>query len=303
VVRSRQLTHHDRRRVSAVYSAQAALWLCLAACSGDKNSAAASPAAGRLKAKTVSDGSIAADTAERTLAIAAGAAPYRVDDADSPSGTIAGDVTSELALPRDTTVTPDADSTGCAPFQDNTFPDTRRRTTSPADIHSIGNAVVWLVGVTHGPGDSSPRRLGIRLQHCQLEPRVQSAAVGATINASTSDDLIADLKFVLVGAERAARAEVNFTDPGQVVPTSAALASPGLIEIRDAHHAWIRGYIAVSPHPFVAITEADGKFTFEGVPAGSYQLVVWHERLGARVMPVKVSSGGTLELHVNLTGQ
>lgn len=252
-------------------------------------------AADTAKAPATS-GIIAPDTAERTLAIASGAGGYHVDDDATNVGRITGDVNSEGALPPDTTITP-GDSTGCRAFLDNTFPDVRRSRTAPASP-TIGNAVVWLVGVTHGPRDDASMRVGVNLRKCQLEPRVQRVPVGATLNAGMYDDFRATLKFDLMGATPVTRATINFTDPGQVVPSSKVLATPGLLAVRDAKHPYIRGYIAVAPHPFVAVTEADGVFTFDDVPAGSYQLVVWHERLGARVMPVKVESGATADVHV-----
>ncbi|MEO7999983.1 MAG: carboxypeptidase-like regulatory domain-containing protein [Gemmatimonadaceae bacterium] len=239
---------------------------------------------------------IAPDTAGRTLAIAAAAAPYHVDETVGTQGGITGDVLSALALPVDTTVTPNRDSTGCKPFEDVAFPrertarsarGTKRDTTDVA----VGNALVWLVGVTHGPRDTQPRRLNITLNDCHIEPRVMVAPVGATIIVSNRDDMIARLRFEDHGRTSSPRAIIGFTDPGQVVPSSLALAKPGLVEVRDENHSWVRAVIAVAPHPFVAVTEANGDFQFDGVPPGSYQLVVWHERLGARVIPVKVEQG------------
>lgn len=246
---------------------------------------------------------ISPDTAGRTLAIAAAAAPYHVDDGAGSLGTISGDVLSATALPLDTMVTPNRDSTGCKPFQDVTFPRERgarnargakRDTTDVA----VGNALVWLVGVTHGPRDSQPRRLNMVLDNCHFEPRVMVAPVGATIMVSNRDDMIAKLRFEDHGRTTAPRAIISFSDPGQVVPSSIALAKPGLVEVRDENHPWVRGFIAVAPHPFVAVTESNGDFRFEGVPPGSYQLVVWHERLGARVVPVKVELGVSAPISV-----
>jgi hypothetical protein len=233
---------------------------------------------------------------ERSLAMAVGTAAYRVDAVPGPSGAISGEVSSDSALPVDTTVTPSGDASACAPFVDVTFAETRgvkANTGGP-----IGNAVVWLTGVTHGPRDAAPRRLGVSLDGCRLDPRVQRAPLGATIIASSYDRFSTSLHFTIVG-DSTARDMVSFTDPGQVVPTSRALAKPGLVEIRDARHPWIRGFVAVAPHPFVAVTTANGAFAFDGVPPGDYQLVAWHERLGARVSPVTVTAGGVLKVRVS----
>lgn len=238
---------------------------------------------------------ISPDTAGRTLASAAGANAYHVDDVAGANGTISGSVHRLGTLPVDTMVVPDRDSTGCRAFQDVTMPVARgaRSAGNNSTKHDVGNAIVWLVGVTHGPRDVSPRRVNLVLDGCHLEPRVMAAPAGATINMTNRDDMLSKLHFVDHGRGAAPRATIGFTDPGQVVPSEVPLGRPGLVAITDEKHPWVRGFIAVAPHPFVVVTAADGGFLFEGVPVGEYALVAWHERLGARVMQVRVEARGT----------
>ncbi len=278
------------RRQGASCAVFAALVAVASACgNSDREHAVADSesAAAVAKANAV----IAPDTATRTLAYAAGKESYRVDSASIPSGTIMGHVRMNGALPVDSMITPNRDSTGCRPFQDVTLPVSRESARDTADV-AIANAIVWLVGVTHGPATSFSRRVSIVLDGCHFEPRVLVAPVGATIIASNRDEMIAEISFVDHGFPATLpREEIDFTDPGQVVPSSKALAKPGLLEVRDAKHSWVRGFVAVAPHPFVFVTGTDGDFAFEGVPTGAYQLVVWHERLGAKVVPVRVEQG------------
>lgn len=265
--------------------------VAIVACNGETKPAEVDSAAKRAVASA--SGVIAPDTAERTLAIAAGAAPYRADEAPAAPGSISGSVALKGVLPLDSVVTPDRDSTGCRPFQDVTLPRERasRSATSDSSAHAIGNAVVWLIGVTHGPSIAMPRRVNMVLDGCHFEPRVMVAPAGATIITSNRDDMIAKLRFTDIGVPSSVREEIGFSDPGQLVPSSKALAKPGLVEIRDEKHPWIRAFVAVAPHPFVSVTDTDGKFLFEGVPSGVYQLVVWHERFGAKLLPVRVEQG------------
>jgi uncharacterized protein (DUF2141 family) len=48
------------------------------------------------------------------------------------------------------------------------------------------------------------------------------------------------------------------------------------------------GYIAIATNPFFAVTGDDGSFKLENLPAGSYTVEAWHERLGTRTAEVKV---------------
>jgi len=183
---------------------------------------------------------------------------------------------------RDTIIVPTHDLAACEPF-------TQRLLPSAAD--GVGNAVVWLVGVASGPADTASRRSALRLAGCRLEPRVQRVPVGGTVMLSSKDPMMTRLRFVDVGGDGPPRTTVLFNDAGQVVPTSAATTRGGLVEVRDDLHPWVRAYIAVAPHPFVAVTGADGQFRFDGVPAGRYTLVVWSEVLGTRTRELTVTSG------------
>ena len=40
-------------------------------------------------------------------------------------------------------------------------------------------------------------------------------------------------------------------------------------------HPWMKGYIMVFDHPFFDVTEEDGSFEIQGVPAGEQKLIVW----------------------------
>ena len=110
-------------------------------------------------------------------------------------------------LPLDTMVTPNRDSTGCLSFHDVTLPRERGARTPIADTATtaIGNAVVWLVGVTHGPRMEMPRRVSMVLDGCHFEPRVLVAPVGATLITSNRDDMVAISAALVISALQACR--------------------------------------------------------------------------------------------------
>jgi hypothetical protein len=45
-------------------------------------------------------------------------------------------------------------------------------------------------------------------------------------------------------------------------------------------HPWMQAYVMVYNHPFFAVTDADGSFEIDGVPAGAQKLVVWQPSVG-----------------------
>ena len=47
-------------------------------------------------------------------------------------------------------------------------------------------------------------------------------------------------------------------------------------------------YIGVFDHPFFSVTNADGTFSLEGLPPGTYEITAWHERLGTQTASITV---------------
>jgi plastocyanin len=61
-------------------------------------------------------------------------------------------------------------------------------------------------------------------------------------------------------------------------------------------HPWMRSYIAVSPHPFFAVTGDDGTFALKGVPPGTYTVEAVHEKYGKKEGSVTVSPSGSVTI-------
>ena len=58
-------------------------------------------------------------------------------------------------------------------------------------------------------------------------------------------------------------------------------------------HPWMRTYLAVMSHPFFSVTGETGEFRIEGLPAGSYTIEAWHERLGTQTATIEVADAAT----------
>jgi hypothetical protein len=50
----------------------------------------------------------------------------------------------------------------------------------------------------------------------------------------------------------------------------------------------MNAYVGVLEHPYFAVTDTEGKFELNTLPAGSYTIEAWHERLGAQTQMVTV---------------
>lgn len=59
-------------------------------------------------------------------------------------------------------------------------------------------------------------------------------------------------------------------------PVSRTFANAGIVELSSGSgHYWMRGYLAVSDHPYLGVSNENGEVRFESVPEGAYELVSW----------------------------
>ena len=272
-----QPTYIPTRRLLSLFALLAA-----GACQGDAAGDGGKPGKRSAGARSsASDGDVV---------IAAPSAPYRVTTVASPgvvSGTVSLKGTAASLPPAQT----GKDSAICGP------------SIADESVQSQGgglaNAVVWLEGVRAGKAPGLERRLELESDRCRLVPRVQAAVVGSSVNIIAHDNFRQHLELRAAG-DSAARAQILLGGGEQVIPTDLPFRAPGMVTVADRDHPWPRAFLAVFDHPYFAVTSANGSFSIEGVPPGSYTLHSWHERTGAASQKVDVGPNGTVKLTLTL---
>jgi plastocyanin len=66
-------------------------------------------------------------------------------------------------------------------------------------------------------------------------------------------------------------------------------------------HPWMTAYTTITPHPFFSVTKGDGKFSIANLPAGSYEIEAWHEKLGKKTEKVTVGESDTKTVDFKFT--
>ena len=61
-------------------------------------------------------------------------------------------------------------------------------------------------------------------------------------------------------------------------------------------HNWMKSYVCVVDHPFFAVTDAEGRFTIEGLPPGKYSLRTWHEKFKRQTAELTLAGGGEVSV-------
>jgi hypothetical protein len=74
----------------------------------------------------------------------------------------------------------------------------------------------------------------------------------------------------------------------------------GLVKVYCQIHSHMSASILVFDHDYFQIPGANGSFALDEVPAGSYQISAWHERIGESIRQVRVEPGQRVRVEFSL---
>ena len=124
---------------------------------------------------------------------------------------------------------------------------------------------------------------------CLYLPRVLGVMVGQDLEIRNSDPLMHNIKAV-----PSENRGFNISQPqAGMTSTRSFRTQEVMVPLECNVHGWMHAYVGVLDHPYFAVSGADGSFTIEGLPAGTYQVEAWHEVFGTRTGSVTVEDDGT----------
>ena len=144
----------------------------------------------------------------------------------------------------------------------------------------LANAVVIVTGVKR----SHPTEPLVTNEKCRFAPRVQLMGPKASVKTTSRDPILHTTNAQLDNG----RTLFNVALPIAGITITKAIAAAGNVRFSCNTHPWMRGWMVVTTDA-AAISGADGRFTIDNVPAGTYELRVWHEALKGEPQKVTVS--------------
>jgi plastocyanin len=155
----------------------------------------------------------------------------------------------------------------------------------------VANAIISLEGITEGKKCEKSKKVLLNQTRCEYSPHVMIVAPGTQLEIANNDVILHNVH--AYDFMKASRSIFNIAQPikGQCTPIkNSQLSQVGLIEATcDAGHPWMSAYIMVAPHPYYAVSDANGNFTLRDVPPGTYKLKMWHE--GVAVTRTEMENG------------
>jgi hypothetical protein len=132
--------------------------------------------------------------------------------------------------------------------------------------------VIWLKPIGKPAPPSPPRHDSMKQKDRHFTPHVLAIPVGSIVDFPNLDPIYHN-------------AFSNFSgqpfDTSLYAPNtskSQTFKIPGIVRVFCNIHPTMSAIIAVVPSPWYATTPTSGRFTIPNVPAGEYQLQIFHER-------------------------
>lgn len=129
-------------------------------------------------------------------------------------------------------------------------------------------------------------------QGCFYEPHVFGVMVGQPVKILNPDGTLHN-----VHAMGKINPEFNLAMPKFRTETTKVFDKPEfMFAFKCDVHPWMLAWGAVMSHPFFSTTKQDGKFTIDNLPAGTYEIEAWHEKLGTQTASVTLADGEAKEI-------
>ncbi len=156
------------------------------------------------------------------------------------------------------------------------------------DNNTLGNVFVYIKSdVQWNISDQLMTIPVITQAGCNYSPHVIGVIVGQTVKFLNPDGTLHNVHFM-----SRINPEANIAMPDFRKEMEITFYKPEfMFQIRCDVHPWMQAWMAVMPNPFFAVTGPDGKFEIKNIPAGTYEIEAWHEKLGTKTATITVTDG------------
>ena len=159
--------------------------------------------------------------------------------------------------------------------------------TDPSLIVSGGNlvnAVVTITDINKGK-KMEPQKVKLDQNGCEYKPHVLAMAAGSSVDIANPDGILHN-----VHSYSKANSPFNMAQPKFKKTITVKVDKPEVINLKCDVHGWMNAWLFVAANPYFSVTDNSGGFKLTDVPAGTYNVEVWHETLGKASQKVTVKA-------------
>ena len=202
----------------------------------------------------------------------------------STAGSLKGTVTLDGTAPKNEAIKMNADPVCIREAKGPQFQETYL---VGDDGKSLGNVFVYvkdgLGNYAYDPPTDHPK---IDQKECRYHPHVFGMMVNQQLEILNSDPTLHNIH-----AMPKSNQEFNNGQPIQGMKmTHTFTAKEVMVPFKCDVHGWMNAYVGVLDHPYFATSDKGGKFEIKDLPAGTYTIEAWHEKLGTQEQKVTLAA-------------
>jgi plastocyanin len=162
---------------------------------------------------------------------------------------------------------------------------------------NLVNAVVSITDIKKGK-KIELKKVKLDQHGCEYQPHVLAFPAGTTVEVVNPDGILHN-----VHSYSKVNTPFNMAQPKFKKTLDVKIDKPEAVELKCDVHGWMHGWLVATESPYVAVTDKSGTFKLDNVPAGSYTVEVWHEKLGKSTQKVTVKAKEDAKVSFEVAGK
>ena len=162
---------------------------------------------------------------------------------------------------------------------------------------NLANAVVTITDIKKGKKIDT-KKVTLDQKGCEYHPHVLAFPAGTTLEILNPDGILHNIH-----SYSKANPAFNQAQPKFKKTLEVKIDKPEPVEVKCDVHGWMHGWLVATETPYVSVTDTSGNFKLTDVPAGSYTVEVWHEKLGKSTQKVTVKPKEDAKVNFEVAGK